>query len=110
MRLINGRGRAEAQAAHIMSVEFGGPDAVNNGIALSGTIHWMFDRWLISLGDQGEVLLSRKINDIEGVTKLIYPDRQARLPSSKVQRPKPRFLQWHRQRFEEYGSAVPQLV
>ena len=33
MQLINGGGRAEAQAAHIMSVEAGGPDAVTNGIA-----------------------------------------------------------------------------
>lgn len=46
MQLINGGGRAEAQAAHIMSVEAGGPDVVNNGIALSGTVHWMFDRGL----------------------------------------------------------------
>ncbi|MDO6413728.1 HNH endonuclease signature motif containing protein [Sphingomonas sp. BIUV-7] len=44
MKLINGGGRAETEAAHVMSVEAGGPDAVNNGIALSGTIHWMFDR------------------------------------------------------------------
>ena len=27
----------------------GGPDVVQNGIALSGTIHWLFDRHLISL-------------------------------------------------------------
>lgn len=61
MKLINGGGRAEAQAAHIMSVEAGGSDVVNNGIALSGTVHWMFDRGLISLSDEGEILLSRKI-------------------------------------------------
>jgi hypothetical protein len=43
-KLINGGGRAEAQAAHIRPVERGGPDSVQNGIALSGTAHWMFDR------------------------------------------------------------------
>jgi putative restriction endonuclease len=96
MRLINGRGRAEAQAAHVMSVEVGGPDAVNNGIALSGTVHWMFDRGLISLSDKGDILLSRKINDVESVQKLIYPDRRARLPSPSAHRPHPRYLQWHR--------------
>lgn len=62
--------RAETQAAHIMSVEAGGPDVVNNGIALAGTVHWMFDRGLVSLSDEGDILLSRKINDIEGVEKL----------------------------------------
>jgi putative restriction endonuclease len=96
MKLINGGGRAEAQAAHIMSVEAGGPDVVTNGIALSGTVHWMFDRGLISLSDEGEILLSRKINDIEGVEKIIYPDRRARLPSSPVKRPHVRYLEWHR--------------
>jgi putative restriction endonuclease len=96
MKLINGGGRAEAQAAHIMSVEAGGPDVVTNGIALSGTVHWMFDRGLISLGDEGEILLSRKINDIEGVEKIIYRDRRARLPSLAAQRPHMRYLQWLR--------------
>lgn len=96
MKLINGGGRAEAQAAHIMSVEAGGPDVVNNGIALSGTVHWMFDRGLITLSDEGDILLSRAINDIEGVQKLIYSDRKARLPASTAHRPHSRYLQWHR--------------
>jgi putative restriction endonuclease len=96
MKLINGGGRAEAQAAHIMSVEAGGPDVVTNGIALSGTVHWMFDRGLISLSDEGEILLSRKINDVEGVSKLIYADRKARLPVSDAHRPHVRYLEWHR--------------
>ena len=97
MRLINGGGRAEAQAAHIMGVEHLGPDRVDNGIALSGTVHWMFDRGLISLTDDGEILLSGKINDVEGVTKLIQPDRRALLPSNDAQRPHARFLAWHRE-------------
>ncbi|WP_309503301.1 MULTISPECIES: HNH endonuclease [Sphingomonas] len=96
MKLINGGGRAETQAAHIMSVEAGGPDVVTNGIALSGTVHWMFDRGLISLSDDGEILLSRKINDIEGAEKIIYADRRARLPSSSAHRPHSRYLAWHR--------------
>lgn len=96
MQLINGGGRAEAQAAHIMSVEAGGPDVVTNGIALSGTVHWMFDRGLISMSDAGDILLSTKINDIEGVQKLIHSDRRARLPASSQYRPHPRYLEWHR--------------
>ena len=96
MKLINGGGRAETQAAHIMSVEAGGPDKPNNGIALSGTVHWMFDRGLISLSDTGDILLSRGINDREGVERLIYPDRKARLPVAAANRPHPRYLNWHR--------------
>lgn len=97
MQLINGGGRAETQAAHIMSVEAGGPDTVVNGIALSGTVHWMFDRGLISLSDAGDIMLSSKINDVAGVEKLIYPDRRARLPANEDLRPHPRYLAWHRE-------------
>ena len=99
MKLINGGGRLETEAAHIMSVEAGGPDKVNNGIALSGTVHWMFDRGLIGLGDDGTILLSGKINDREGVEKMIFADRKARWPGTAL-RPHPRYLAWHRERFE----------
>jgi putative restriction endonuclease len=99
MRLVNGGGRLETEAAHIMAVGEGGPDAVNNGIALSGTVHWMFDRGLIGLSDAGDILLSSKINDREGVEKMIYPDRHARWPSTPAHRPHPRYLAWHRERF-----------
>ena len=78
-----------------MSVEAGGPDKVDNGIALSGTVHWMFDRGLISLSDAGDILLSRGINDRESVERLIFPDRKARLPIG-AHRPHPRYLHWHR--------------
>ena len=47
LKLINGGGRAEVEAAHIRPVEANGPDIVSNGLALSGTAHWMFDRGLI---------------------------------------------------------------
>ena len=49
LRLINGGGRAEVEAAHIRPVEHNGPDIVSNGLALSGTAHWMFDRGLVGL-------------------------------------------------------------
>ena len=52
LRLINGGGRAEVEAAHICPVEYNGPDIITNGMALSGTAHWMFDRGLVSLSYQ----------------------------------------------------------
>ena len=51
LRIINGGGRAEVQAAHIRPVADDGPDVVQNGIALCGTAHWLFDRHLISITD-----------------------------------------------------------
>jgi len=58
LKLINGGGRSEVQAAHIRPVADRGPDSVRNGIALSGTVHWMFDRGLISVDDDYTLLLA----------------------------------------------------
>lgn len=96
-KLINGGGRAEAEAAHIKPVEFNGPDSIQNGIALSGTVHWMFDRGLISLSDDLEVLIHRKVNDFDGVKAIINETGKAHTPKNMSQRPHPAFLGWHRQ-------------
>jgi putative restriction endonuclease len=97
LKLINGRGRAEVAAAHIRPVAESGPDIVNNGLALSGTVHWMFDRGLISLSDDLEILLSRQINDAESVRTMINKTGLARPPSRPIDRPHPAYLQWHRE-------------
>ncbi|GAA2872255.1 putative restriction endonuclease [Aminobacter niigataensis] len=70
LKLINGGGRAEVEAAHIRPVEASGPDVVSNGIALSGTAHWMFDRGLIGLSDDLDILISRHANDPDGIREL----------------------------------------
>ncbi len=97
LKLINGGGRAEVQAAHIRPVARHGPDSVTNGLALSGTVHWMFDRGLISLGDDLRILISRQANDPEGVRALIRPDGFAGTPQRERDRPHPRYLAWHRE-------------
>lgn len=96
LRLINGGGRAEVAAAHIRSVEADGPDIVSNGIALSGTAHWMFDRGLIGLSDDLQILVSRQANDPDAVRALINPTGRAIAPLRSSDRPHPHFLQWHR--------------
>jgi putative restriction endonuclease len=97
LKLINGHGRAEVAAAHIRPVEANGPDIINNGIALSGTAHWMFDRGLISLSDDLEILISRRVNDLDGVRAFLNRDGRALAPQRSFQRPHPHFLQWHRE-------------
>ncbi|AEH89472.1 HNH endonuclease [Mesorhizobium opportunistum] len=97
LKLINGGGRAEVSAAHIRPVEKNGPDIVSNGIALSGTAHWMFDRGLISLSDDLEILISRQVNDLASVQTFINRTRRAIPPRRQIERPHPHFLQWHRE-------------
>jgi putative restriction endonuclease len=97
LRLINGGGRAEVDAAHIRPVEQNGPDVVGNGLALSGTAHWMFDRGLISLSDSLEILVSSRVNDQESVRALINKSGYAHAPGRHLERPHPHFLGWHRE-------------
>lgn len=97
LKLINGGGRAEVDAAHIRPVQANGPDVVNNGLALSGTAHWMFDRGLISLGDDLQILISRQVNDIDSVRGFINKSGQAHAPMRGADRPHPHFLAWHRE-------------
>jgi len=97
LKFINGGGRAEVEAAHIKPVEAHGPDIITNGIALSGTAHWMFDRGLISLSDDLDVLVSRQVNDIASVWNLVNESRRATVPVNSAYRPHPNYLAWHRE-------------
>jgi putative restriction endonuclease len=97
LKLINGGGRAEVEAAHIRPVERDGPDIVNNGLALSGTVHWMFDRGLISLRDDLEILISRQANDPDSIRSLVNRTGFALPPARVADRPHPSFLSWHRE-------------
>ena len=95
LKLINGGGRPEVQAAHIKPVASAGPDSIRNGLALSGTLHWMFDRGLVSVDDEYRILLSRAVPD--DVARLIRPDALLMLPEEEVLRPHPSFLRFHRE-------------
>jgi putative restriction endonuclease len=97
LKLINGLGRAEVEAAHIRPVGANGPDVVSNGLALCGTAHWMFDRGLISVADDREILISRYVNDTTGVRDMINKTGRIRTPARAVDQPHPHFLRWHRE-------------
>src|SRR5579864_5777431 len=83
LRLINGGGRPEVQAAHIQPVAAKGPDSVRNGIALSGTVHWMFDRGLISIGDDYKILVAK--NHVpEDASRLLNRNGTIHLPKDET--------------------------
>lgn len=96
LRLINGGGRPEVQAAHIRSVEANGPDAVRNGIALTGTAHWLFDRGLMTFSDDYRIILSPH-GVPDDLDKLIRPERQLLVPDEAKLKPHPTYLRWHRE-------------
>ena len=96
LHITNGGGRPEVQAAHIRPVASSGPDSTRNGIALSGTVHWMFDRGLMSLEDDGRILLAKRGVPPE-LRNLLRPELVAALPDDASCRPHPQFLRFHRE-------------
>jgi putative restriction endonuclease len=96
LRLINGGGRPEVQAAHIRPVASAGPDSPRNGLALCGTAHWMFDRGLISIDDDFRVLSTRQ-GLPEDAARLFLPSGRLQIPDDPVAQPHPQFLRWHRE-------------
>lgn len=99
LRIINGGGKAEAQAAHIWAMQDGGPDVVGNGIALSATMHWLFDRYLISLTDDYRLLVSH--NRVPAELRPLY-ERQLDgiiLPTNRRCYPHPAYVTRHRERY-----------
>jgi len=96
LNFVNGGGRAEVQAAHIRPVEHNGPDSIGNAIALSGTIHWMFDRGLLALSDDYDIMVSRKVNNLNEVNRLLVTNRKMIMPDSETNWPSAGYMQWHR--------------
>lgn len=96
LQLINGGGRAEVQAAHIRPVKWGGSDSVRNGLALSGTIHWMFDRGLVSVDDDFSVLIAAgRLPDT--ITRMFREDRKLAVRLRPETCPHPAHLRYHRE-------------
>jgi putative restriction endonuclease len=98
-RMVDGGGKAEVQAAHIWSVAAGGPDVVQNGLALSGTIHWLFDRHLISLTDDYRLLVSH--NKVPSELQMLFAKQMDRihLPRDRALWPHPIYVARHREAF-----------
>jgi putative restriction endonuclease len=96
LRLINGGGRPEVQAAHIWAVENDGPDTVRNGLALTGTAHWLFDRGLVTVDDSFRIQVA-SAGLPAGLAPLIAPGQKIRLPEKEYQWPHAHFLRWHRE-------------
>ncbi len=103
--LRNGGGRPEVAAAHIRPVDRQGSDSVRNGLALSGTLHWMFDRGLISVADDHSILISRNKVPRDVVDRLIRPEGRLRLPDDPRDHPHPSNLRWHRENVFGQGDA-----
>jgi putative restriction endonuclease len=97
--IINGGGRPEVEAAHIRPIgnDHNGPDSVRNGMALSRSIHWMFDRGLLSLTDDYKILMVEHLIP-DPIKRFLNPDGKILLPADRRLCPHPHFIRYHRER------------
>lgn len=99
LKMRNGGGRSEVEAAHIRPVGDGhaGPDSVWNGLALSRTVHWMFDRGILSVDSNHRILKAKGLVP-EPVERLLNPSGEILVPNAERERPHHAFLEYHRNR------------
>ena len=100
IKINDGKEQYEAQAAHILPVADDGPDHVQNGIALSSTCHWLFDRHLISLTDDFRLLLKNDRMPNKVRKMLISRNKRIHLPTNKECWPDINYITKHRKIFE----------
>lgn len=94
------------EAAHIRWHSAGGPDEVDNGLALCTFHHKAFDFGALGVNDSSEVIVSRHVNGRE-MTKSWLGQFHGRLllqPIVESQAPKPKHIRWHRERIFKGAS------
>jgi len=100
LQIIDQGGRSEAEAAHVKSVAQDGPDSIRNGMAVSRTVHWMFDAGLLSIADDYTILVAKRIaptilQDLPPIYGKLSVPRRPDL------RPHPSYLRFHRENIFE---------
>lgn len=96
LQLKDTKGRLEVEAAHIRPVKDRGPDSPRNGIALSRTIHWLFDSGILSISESGGILRARRLLP-DKIRSVLNEDGCVHLPSDPTLKPHPEFLRYHRE-------------
>jgi predicted restriction endonuclease len=89
----------ETDGAHIIGKDVRGTDDPRNGIALSRSTHWAFDRGIFTISDQYEIVVNPKI---AGASTDKFPviemDRKKiTLPKDQYYWPHPEALAWHKE-------------
>ena len=99
LRIITMDGESVTEAAHIIPFEVSGNNDVRNGISLCQLHHWTFDRGLISLNKNYEVIVSEfmiehgptewLLTTLRGKT-ILFPEDEELYPAQEA-------LAWHRE-------------
>jgi putative restriction endonuclease len=86
------------EAAHIKWFQAGGPDEVQNGLALCVLHHKALDRGAVGFDDSLRIMISADIHGRSWLSNffLSFKGKKLRQPHSKNLLPKREYIQWHR--------------
>ena len=89
----------EADGAHIIGKDVRGTDDPRNGIALSKSAHWAFDRGIFTISDQYEVVVNPKISgaSLDRFPAIAMDRKKIQLPKDERYWPHLDALAWHKQ-------------
>jgi hypothetical protein len=90
----------EADGAHIIGKDVRGTDDPRNGIALSRSTHWAFDRGIFRISDQYEIVVNPKIADASAdkFPVIEMNRKKIMLPKDEYYWPHPEALAWHKEK------------
>jgi putative restriction endonuclease len=106
-RMVAVDGKTAVDAAHIHQFTKGGSNYPTNGIALSKTAHWLFDRGFWSITNDYLVMVKAHRFDESGDAAYLLKPRANTLillPRNKNFWPGHEFLTWHRRHHQFEGS------
>jgi len=86
------------EAAHIKPYSLEGPHHPNNGLLLRQDLHTLFDRGYITVSEDLNIEVSKRIKEDYGNGKEYYAFHGKKLieiPERAIDRPSGQFLQWH---------------
>lgn len=94
------------EAAHIRWFSAGGPDTVDNGLALCSLHHTLFDRGALSISDDLKIVPSQLLHSDASDSSITDLDGKplSVMPLNLDDYPKLEYLQWHR---KQVFHAVP---
>lgn len=89
---------AEVQAVHVVGLSQGGADEPRNGLTLTGTLHWAFDKGLFSVSDTRRVIIPDRVMSMpENAWLSQFRDSPIREASKSDLRTAPEAFAWHRE-------------
>lgn len=88
----------EVEAAHVVPVTAGGTDDVRNGLSLSRSLHWAFDRGLFGIKPDRTVYLPRQVRNMkENPFLKQFSGKAVALTRTEKFRVHEDALRWHRE-------------